>query len=212
MGRQWEWCLRSACVLWLVSAVMCGPNLCQNGAKLDTITFIDTTKQWFFTSGGHYWIEKESDFPPRKDGTPLPGGFQRGDASFLKNTLDACGKGEQEIHVIEQTPDGNKVLVYDIRQHTWAPKTMNYNEDKGIAQAKVDWRQPIDAAFAYKKTKLFLLQQKKYAVVDISGLCKDPNGYGNGSAPQDISDLNVQTGVDATATPFTSSRTRPSGR
>ena len=197
-------------VLIAVEVVFCGTDLCENGIRLDSITYVDTNSMWFFTSGGHYWYLKAQHFPPKDPGTPLPSPFTRGDAAIYKNTLDGCkgitadgGKEtpeEQEIHLIEHVNGKNQVLIYDVRTNEWSSEPKSIENYKDLTQAKIDWTKPIDAAFTHQKTFVVIVQDKKYSVVDTKPLCRNPDNYGDSKKQRPITDFNHQDKIQSTAT------------
>ena len=195
------------CILF--GTVFCGPNLCENGAKIDSIAWVSGANKdmWFFTSGGHYWYVKEKDFPPISNGIPLPGGFKKGEAAFYRNSKDACATVqsngtkpvEQEIYVLEAINGENQVLKFNTKNGEWlnGGNPISYAKENGFRNAKVKWTLPFDATFIYKMNQIVVIQNLSYSVVDISSQCSDPNGIGNGKEPMNVTDFKIIRPIDA---------------
>ena len=193
----------------VLKGIICGPDLCGNGAKLDSITFVKSNNMWFFTSGGHYWYVKDSEFPPKTPGQPLPGGFKKGEAAFFLDYLNNC-KGtkrpdgnifqNQEIHLLETIDGETKVMIYDVLSpsNPWSKEPISYDKIRALSKAKVDFTKTIDATFVYKGTNVVVIQGQKYSVVDVKGVCTDPNAFGISKEGRPNIELNVQTTIDAT--------------
>ena len=189
--------------LWIsLEAVRCGPNLCDNKINIDSITWVNHSSMWFFTSGGHYWLVKEQDFPPKEPGLPLPEPFKKGEAAFYKDMMNGCegikeveGKEvvqEQEIYLLEFIDGKIRVMIYDFRYKNWLEGVKPYEEYKDLQQVKIDMTKPIDAAFTYNLTYIALIQNDKYAFVDLKPLCYDSDNYGKSYQVQSIADFNHQ--------------------
>ncbi len=53
--------LSIALFVQIIGLVLSEPNLCSN-PKIDSIAFIKGLNQYFFTSGGYYWLLKDTEF------------------------------------------------------------------------------------------------------------------------------------------------------
>src|SRR5438105_4467872 len=126
-------------IVWLTNRVISQPDLCRN-AKVDSITYIDDKKLWFFTSGGYYWLLKPEHFPPTAKNSKgkLPNGFQRGDAAVYWDTLNHCSKSqsptkphERVVVLVEYINGKNQYMEFDVRspENKWSePKDItNYH-------------------------------------------------------------------------------------
>ncbi len=160
---------------------------------------------WFFTSGGYYWIIKDSEnlLPKKEDAKKLPQGFKVGDAAVYRNTLTVCGTAqtqniqrEIEIILVEKQGSANNVIVYDLREDKWKPPTVLAN-DRILGQAQIDKIQTIDAMFVGEKAEIYLVQGKSYAAVDYMKLCSNPSDYATAFEKSSINDFNFNNHIDA---------------
>jgi hypothetical protein len=192
-----------ALVLSTLNDVLSQPDLCQN-PKIDSITYIENNNMWFFTSGGYYWVIKDSEnlLPKKENAKKLPQGFKVGDAAVYRNTLTVCGTQTQniqreiEILLVEKQGSANNVIVYDLREDKWKPPTVLAN-DRILGQAQIDKIQTIDAMFVREKAEIYLVQGKSYAAVDYMKLCSNPSDYATAFEKSSINDFNFNNHIDA---------------